>query len=401
MAASVLLFLLLIRGFNAEVFSSTAHLSTVLNAEREIIGQLERYIENAEIKTDRLRRYIDEFNDIQVRADVDEIVGNPLSAYQLVKRLTVDWGSVERLLYDNSWQARSGIGKWSTNLELQGYHRHTFQQPIRGRTPAEIKGLLISTRTKYNLGNGLSYDDETKNYQALCRGEQLRSDSIVASLNCYLSDRGHPSFYINPIKVEVHSHDPPLFTFHDVIYESEINFIKEFSKPLLERSTVLGNDGNAREVSNVRTSQNAWLTDDAQDDYSRYQLKIIMDRLSRVTGLKIHGEQNSEAMQVANYGIGGHYEPHHDYLFKDKTPEQLANVSPINYATGDRLATLMFYLSDVTRGGATVFPRIGAAVWPRKGSAVFWYNLRKSGESNPLTLHGACPVLHGSKWGTK
>ena len=28
-------------------------------------------------------------------------------------------------------------------------------------------------------------------------------------------------------------------------------------------------------------------------------------------------------MQVANYGVGGHYNPHHDYLLVDKTSEEV------------------------------------------------------------------------------
>ena len=46
-----------------------------------------------------------------------------------------------------------------------------------------------------------------------------------------------------------------------------------------------------------------------------------------------------------------------------------------------------------------MFPRVGAGVKPVEGSAVFWYNLHESGDPDKLTLHGACPVLYGTKWG--
>lgn len=55
-------------------------------------------------------------------------------------------------------------------------------------------------------------------------------------------------------------------------------------------------------------------------------------------------------------------------------------------------------MSNVEKGGATVFPHLKVRVDPVKGSAAFWYNLLPSGQSNFFTRHGACPVLLGSKW---
>lgn len=34
-----------------------------------------------------------------------------------------------------------------------------------------------------------------------------------------------------------------------------------------------------------------------------------------------------------------------------------------------------------------------------QGSAVIWFNLLKSGEEDTRTLHAACPVFVGNKWG--
>lgn len=110
------------------------------------------------------------------------------------------------------------------------------------------------------------------------------------------------------------------------------------------------------------------------------------------------------------------------YVLKKK---KLISIKKIFFQTddviktnGNRIATVLFYvscnltlanliiylyfifqLSDVEQGGATVFPEIEQAIFPRKGSAVLWYNLNTRGDGDPKTLHAACPVIVGSKWG--
>jgi prolyl 4-hydroxylase len=49
-------------------------------------------------------------------------------------------------------------------------------------------------------------------------------------------------------------------------------------------------------------------------------------------------------------------------------------------------------------GGLTAFPRIGITAKPIKGSGLFWFNTKGSGESEPLSLHGGCPIIYGQKW---
>lgn len=56
--------------------------------------------------------------------------------------------------------------------------------------------------------------------------------------------------------------------------------------------------------------------------------------------------ENGEDIQVLRYEPGQKYEPHYDY-FADK----------VNIARGGhRIATVLMYLTDVTKGGETVFP---------------------------------------------
>lgn len=55
-----------------------------------------------------------------------------------------------------------------------------------------------------------------------------------------------------------------------------------------------------------------------------------------MTGLSM---DTAEELQVVNYGIGGHYEPHFDFARKE---EKNAFKS---LGTGNRIATVLFYVS--------------------------------------------------------
>lgn len=68
--------------------------------------------------------------------------------------------------------------------------------------------------------------------------------------------------------------------------------------------------------------QVGWL-DDSQDPL----IASLSARAARLTGLSTSvTNDDAEMLQVANYGIGGHYNPHHDYLLVDKTEEEVRNI---------------------------------------------------------------------------
>lgn len=56
--------------------------------------------------------------------------------------------------------------------------------------------------------------------------------------------------------------------------------------------------------------------------------------------------ENGESIQILHYENGQKYEPHFDY-FHDKVNQELG---------GHRVATVLMYLSDVEKGGETIFP---------------------------------------------
>ncbi|XP_028982847.1 prolyl 4-hydroxylase subunit alpha-1b isoform X2 [Betta splendens] len=244
-------------------------------------------------------------------------------------------------------------------------------EPKKKKKPKNVSGHQIPERKKYEM---------------LCRGEGIKlTPRRQSRLFCrYYDNNHHPVLLLAPVKQQDEWDRPYIVRYLDIISDSEIERIKQLAKPRLRRATVHDPQTGKLTTAQYRVSKSAWLT-----GYDDQMIETINQRIEDITGLEM---DTAEELQVANYGVGGQYEPHFDFGRKDE-PDAFKELG-----TGNRIATWLFYMSDVSAGGATVFPDVGAAVWPQKGTAVFWYNLFASGEGDYSTRHAACPVLVGNKW---
>ncbi|XP_012513092.1 PREDICTED: prolyl 4-hydroxylase subunit alpha-2 isoform X4 [Propithecus coquereli] len=232
----------------------------------------------------------------------------------------------------------------------------------------------------------VDYLPEREVYESLCRGEGVKlTPRRQKRLFCrYHHGNGAPQLLIAPFKEEDEWDSPHIVRYYDVMSDEEIERIKEIAKPKLARATVRDPKTGVLTVASYRVSKSSWLEEDDDPVVAR-----VNRRMQHITGLSV---KTAELLQVANYGMGGQYEPHFDF---SRNHERDAFK---RLGTGNRVATFLNYMSDVEAGGATVFPDLGAAIWPKKGTAVFWYNLLRSGEGDYRTRHAACPVLVGCKW---
>uniref|UniRef100_A0A3Q3JQ62 procollagen-proline 4-dioxygenase n=1 Tax=Monopterus albus TaxID=43700 RepID=A0A3Q3JQ62_MONAL len=250
------------------------------------------------------------------------------------------------------------------------------QKKVEERTEGEAEGR----QRRETRGQPDDYLPERKTYEQLCRGEGLRMNPRREShLFCrYYDNNHHPRYVIGPVKQEDEWDRPHIVRYHNIVSDKEMEKVKELAKPRVSQQTV------SHIISSCLSSVSAWL-----GAYEHPVVDQINQRIGDLTGLDV---TTAEDLQVANYGVGGQYEPHFDFGRKDE-PDAFEELG-----TGNRIATWLLYMSDVQAGGATVFTDIGVAVWPKKGSAVFWYNLHPSGEGDYRTRHAACPVLVGNKW---
>uniref|UniRef100_UPI00398F885D prolyl 4-hydroxylase subunit alpha-3 isoform X2 n=1 Tax=Pristiophorus japonicus TaxID=55135 RepID=UPI00398F885D len=221
-------------------------------------------------------------------------------------------------------------------------------------------------------------------YESLCqtRGSQPKhyQDS---ERYCSYETNLSPHLILQPVKREIISQKPYVVLYHNFISDSEAKRIKEIAAPWLQRSVVAS--GEKQAAVEYRISQSAWLKDTVDPVISKLDLRI-----AHLTGLNVQ-QPYAEYLQVVNYGIGGHYEPHFDHATSPNSPLY-------KLKSGNRVATFMIYLSAVEAGGTTAFIYANFSVPVVKNAALFWWNLHKNGQGNADTLHAGCPVLVGDKW---
>jgi len=235
----------------------------------------------------------------------------------------------------------------------------------------------------------------------LCRGDRLPGLTAEKESHqkCYLTNLAQPFFIIQPLKMEVLSHDPPLWVFHEILSYKDMSSMKHYVSSQLsaaEIQDVTKLDGKGSRVTTERTQSSGWLW-----EHQFSFLYKLSQTLEKVTSLNVARPDNrpitaiveSEAWQIGVYGPGGHYLPHYD-AFDLLDP---SSYTPEGTWVGNRISTVMFYLSDVV-GGATAFPKMGVAGRPRAGSMVYWHNMKMSGGRDNMSLHGACSTALGIKW---
>ncbi|CAL0330686.1 unnamed protein product [Lupinus luteus] len=218
----------------------------------------------------------------------------------------------------------------------------------------------------------------------------------------FSSYAGSASSVINPSQVKQISWKPRAFVYQSFLTHLECDHLVSIAKSELKRSAVADNLSGESKLSEVRTSSGMFISKNKDPIVSG-----IEDKISAWTFLP---KENGEDMQVLRYEHGQKYDPHYDY-FADK----------VNIVRGGhRYATVLMYLTDVTKGGETVFPlaeeaprrrgsetsnndlsecaKKGIAAKPRKGDALLFFNLHTNSTPDTSSLHAGCPVIEGEKW---
>nr|KAG5712252.1 hypothetical protein BaRGS_014602 [Batillaria attramentaria] len=147
-------------------------------------------------------------------------------------------------------------------------------------------------------------------FYALCQDFQFADDtSVLRSESCKYTTGTVP---VERWKTEVLSTDPYVSIVYDCVTDKEATIIVNKATHKLTRALTGATPEEFRLKIHRRLGKIAWL-----NDSSSTVLRRVSRRIERITGLHTSFRNTAsfgEAFQVVNYGIGGHYIPHHDYF---------------------------------------------------------------------------------------
>jgi len=182
----------------------------------------------------------------------------------------------------------------------------------------------------------------------------------------------------------------------------ECDLIISNGKDKVEASPVaLMDHDKGKAATEWRTSSQAWLPP-----------HLLPNGIKQRTAemLRVPIENQEPHVQFLKYGHGQKYDAHNDYFDMAFYKSQPEVVQSYHHGYKNRLSTTFWYMSTIKEGGETQFPRAGGGpqphdfarcqglrVKPIKGKVILFYSLQPSGNYDPYSLHGGCPVLGDQK----
>ncbi|MBI5255127.1 MAG: 2OG-Fe(II) oxygenase [Burkholderiales bacterium] len=185
------------------------------------------------------------------------------------------------------------------------------------------------------------------------------------------------------VQVLMAMRNPRVVLFGAFLSDDECDELVASAAPRMTRSETVVIATGGSEVHASRTSRGMF--------FGRGETPLCERIEQRIATLLRWPVAHGEGLQVLHYEPGAEYKPHYDYF--DPTQPGMASVLRRG---GQRVGTLVMYLTTPDKGGGTVFPDVALEVMPVKGNAVFFSYDRA--HPSTRTLHGGAPVVAGQKW---
>ncbi len=285
-------------------------------------------------------------------------------------------------MFDHAWKA------WlSENIQLGCSQESMIQAMIKAGFESAVASILVAQALGYSLSGNTNTQENLAIEPVNQPAGRLAKPTAYLYEPSLISTRNSITIDHHTVNVLARYKQPEVVIFSHVLSDEECDEIIKRSHSKLKRSTTINPLLGTEDVIERRTSEGTYFKR-CEDDF----VTNIDQRIAHLMNWPI---ENGEGLQILHYTVGGEYRPHFDYF----PPEQQSSSSHIAKTRGgQRVATLIVYLSDVLEGGETIFPEMGLSVVPQKGGAVYFRYCNSQGNIDPLTLHGGAPVISGEKW---
>jgi len=225
-----------------------------------------------------------------------------------------------------------------------------------------------------------------RSIELLSRAAELGSTSAKGQIDA-LRPRGlKPEEFLEVPQREVLSNSPRLIVFRDFATPSECDWAIARANGRLTRAAVF----------NPETGKQMWnpVRDNSGSEFQLPEMDVVLEvlraRISAATRLPV---PIFEPVQVLHYAVGQQFRPHHDFL-DPNVPEFAQEIS----LHGQRIGTMLVYLNEGYEGGETIFPKLGLSFKGSRGDALFFTNVDRNGQPDPMTTHAGTPPTAGEKW---
>ncbi|CAL1371193.1 unnamed protein product [Linum trigynum] len=197
---------------------------------------------------------------------------------------------------------------------------------------------------------------------------------------------------VDPSRVISLSWRPRVFLYQGFLTDEECDHLIYLAQD--PKVGIAGNGDNSRQTVKKRMLASTKLLPDTDDN-------VITRIEERVAAWTLLPSDNGQSLQVAQYGVEEH------------TAQNLSYFSNQSLSTSNEalVATLVFYLSNVTHGGQILFPNSEdkSKIWtdctksseilrPIKGNAMLFFNLHLNTSPDPSSFHSRCPVQESEMW---
>uniref|UniRef100_A0A6N2KCD2 Uncharacterized protein n=1 Tax=Salix viminalis TaxID=40686 RepID=A0A6N2KCD2_SALVM len=196
---------------------------------------------------------------------------------------------------------------------------------------------------------------------------------------------------VDPSRVVTVSWRPRVFMYNGFLTDEECDHLISLAQGIKE--TYEGKDDDSG-----RTGRNRLLA--SSTSLLNMDDNILSRIEERVSAWTLLPKENSKPLQVMHYGIED----------AKNNVDYFGNKSAI-VSSEPLMATLVFYLSNVTQGGEILFPKsqVKSKIWsdctkisdslrPIKGNAILFFTVHPNSSPDMGSSHSRCPVLEGEMW---